>query len=282
MLTKFQKELLLLLASTRSERSYFAGGSILNFSLPRCSSDFDIFHDDYVACTKSFVTDIAMLRQNGYKVDILRTPEKHGIGEVVVSKLDETGQSASGATQIQWATDSAYRFFPVECDEHLGFCLNYHDLATNKILALAGRSEIRDYYDVCEMIQTGKPVTAYIWAACAKDPGYTPNSLLDYMSLNSKYRIEQFNSIYTAGNSLDVIQCKNLFQSMLHMAREHFSYAPIDQYGCIYLRKEDLSVFFPSKNDFECENYIRHEARLFGSIPEFHRYSHKELKKFRR
>ena len=280
MLTKFQKELMPLLMSMRSERSYFAGGSILNFSLPRCSSDFDIFHDDHTACTKSFITDVDMLRQNGYQVDILRTPEKHGIGEVVVSKFDDSGQSPSGVTQIQWATDSAYRFFPIEYDKHLGFCLNYHDLATNKILALAGRAEIRDYYDVCEMIQMGKPVTAYIWAACSKDPGYTPNSLLDYMSMNSKYRTEEFSNIYTSGKLLDVVQCKNLFQSMMHKARKQFSYAPIDEYGSLYLRKTDLSVFFPDKNDFESKNYIRHEARPFGAVPEFH--NHIESKQIRR
>lgn len=261
MLTKFQSELMPLLTVTRSEKSYFAGGTALNFSLPRRSSDFDIFHDDVALCASSFVTDIDYLRQNGFQIDIIRTPEKDGIGEIEISKGTES-------TNIQWTIDSVYRFFPVEKDDEFGFKLNYHDLATNKLLALAGRAEVRDYYDVCEMIRTGKPVVTYVWAACGKDPGYTPNSLLDYMSFNSRYNKDDFLSIHT-NQPIDIVQCKNLFQSMLHDAREKFSYAPIDEQGCLYLRKKDLTVFFPSRKDFEEQNYIKHEARVFGSFPTF-------------
>lgn len=261
MLTRFQEELIPVLMRTRSERSYFAGGTTLNYSLPRCSSDFDIFHDEHEMCAKAFITDIDLLKAHGYSIEILRTPEKNGIGEVVVSNGIEK-------TEIQWATDSVYRFFPIEKDDCFGFQLNYHDLAMNKILALAGRSEVRDYYDVCEMIATNKPVIAYIWAACAKDPGYTPLSLLEYMSMNTKYQNEDFFSIYSK-NKLDIRFCKDLFLRMSHEAREQFQLAPIDEYGCLYLKKETYEVFFPDKDDFENGNYIKHFARPFGSIPQF-------------
>jgi len=66
----------------------------------------------------------------------------------------------------------------------------------------------------------------------------------------------------------------------MHKARKQFSYAPINEYGSLYLRKTDLSVFFPDKNDFESKNYIRHEARPFGAVPEFH--NHIESKQIRR
>ena len=261
MLTKFQSELMPLLAAIRSEESYFAGGTALNFSLPRRSSDFDIFHDEIALCEKSFVTDIDYLRQHGFQVKILRSPDKHGIGEAEIRKGTES-------TNIQWTIDSAYRFFPVIKDDTFVFRLSYHDLATNKLLALAGRAEIRDYYDVCEMIRAGKPVVAYVWAACGKDPGYTPNSLLEYMSFNSRYSKEDFTSIYT-NRPINIVECKDLFQSMLHEAREKFSYAPIEEQGCLFLKRKDLSVFFPSKKEFEEKDYIKHEARAFGSFPEF-------------
>ena len=46
-LTTFQKEVLTVLASNRSEESHFAGGVVLNApeDSARFSNDFDIFHD---------------------------------------------------------------------------------------------------------------------------------------------------------------------------------------------------------------------------------------------
>ena len=45
---------------------------------------------------------------------------------------------------LQWVKDSAFRFFPLV--EHADFGLTLHpfDLATNKVLALVGRLEVRD------------------------------------------------------------------------------------------------------------------------------------------
>ena len=42
---------------------------------------------------------------------------------------------------VQWARDSAYRFFPLVEDEQMGLALHPFDLATNKVLAMAGRVE---------------------------------------------------------------------------------------------------------------------------------------------
>lgn len=262
MLTNFQKILLPLLAANRNESSYVAGGTLLNVSHPRNSQDIDIFHDDTRVCRKAFQMDTEMLKSNGYDVETIRTPEKNGIGEVVVS--DAEGNS----TLIQWAVDSAYRFFPVEVDPEFGFKLNYHDLATNKILALAGRAEVRDYYDMCEMIRTGKPVAAYVWAACAKDPGYSPTSLLEYMSFNSRYQADDFEAI-DASKKMTIGECKELFLGMFHSAVAQFKLAPLEDQGVLYLTKEDHTVFFPSAEDFASNNFLKHNARAYGSVPQF-------------
>ena len=49
---------------------------------------------------------------------------------------------------IDWATDSAFRFFPVVADAEVGYRLHTVDAATNQCLALAGRTEVRDVIDV--------------------------------------------------------------------------------------------------------------------------------------
>jgi 5'-nucleotidase len=44
--------------------------------------------------------------------------------------------------RLDWCYDSAFRFFPVQPDEEFGYCLHRADLATNKVLALAGRGDV--------------------------------------------------------------------------------------------------------------------------------------------
>src|SRR5207245_1582853 len=88
--------------------------------------------------------------------------------------------SLTGIRHIDWAADSAYRFFPIERDPVLGWRLHLFDAATNKALTLAARTETRDYIDITEFHQRF-PLAAICWAACGKDPGFTPLSLLRMM-----------------------------------------------------------------------------------------------------
>jgi len=52
------------------------------------------------------------------------------------------------------------------------------DLATNKVLALAGRLEARDWIDVLVCHERIQNLGYLFWAACSKDPGFSPSSLL--------------------------------------------------------------------------------------------------------
>ena len=63
-LTPFQKDVLALLASQRSEASHFAGGVVLNAAedSPRYSHDFDIFHDLVEEVTRASDRDVVVLR----------------------------------------------------------------------------------------------------------------------------------------------------------------------------------------------------------------------------
>ena len=57
-----------------------------------------------------------------------------------------------GATKVEWAHDSAWRFLPPVMSEEAGYPLAPVDLAINKLLALVGRDEPRDYVDIHEII----------------------------------------------------------------------------------------------------------------------------------
>ncbi len=166
--------------SNRSPDSYLAGATVIHrqADTPRFSQDLDFFHDLADSIAQCAEQDAATLRQAGYEVEwLLRTPTFH---RAVVT----AGQQQ---LKIEWAQDSAFRFFPVQKDERFGYCLHDADAAINKVLALAGRAEIRDFVDVLHLHDTTLSLGAMAWAACGKDPGFTPEFLLDHAARHVAY-----------------------------------------------------------------------------------------------
>jgi Nucleotidyl transferase AbiEii toxin, Type IV TA system len=176
-LTAFQSEVLGFIAANRSEESHFAGGMVLHHhpDSARFSHDFDIFHEAAEEVTRASVADAASLRAAGFMVEPQRSDwsEHVSFRKARVSRGTET-------VDIDWAADSAFRFFPIERDPVLGWRLHLFDIATNKALALCARSETRDYVDIVEL-NSVFPLAAIVWAACGKDPGFSPLSLLRMM-----------------------------------------------------------------------------------------------------
>jgi len=178
-LTALQKQVLAVLAANRSEESHFAGGLVLNApeDSPRFSHDFDIFHELAEEVTRASNRDVASLRAAGFAVETL---SRYGEWEKEATFRKARVSRAGQTVEIDWAADSAFRFFPVERDPLLGWRLHLFDVATNKALALSARTETRDYVDIVELHRTF-PLAAICWAACGKDPGFTPLSLLKMM-----------------------------------------------------------------------------------------------------
>ncbi len=96
---------------------------------------------------------------------------------------------------MEWVFDSAFRFFPVEPDLDLGWRLNFWDVATNKVLALAGRSEVRDLVDVVYLHEQHLCLGALAWAAAGKDPGMTPEAIIHWARRNAIYRPEDLSDL---------------------------------------------------------------------------------------
>lgn len=183
-LTAFQKDILAILARNRSEESHFAGGIVLNSAdnSARFSHDFDIFHELAEEVTRASNRDVASLRSAGFHVD---TPSRYGEWEKDATFRKAKIARGIESVEIDWAADSAFRFFPIERDAQLGWRLHLFDIATNKALALSARAETRDYVDIVELRKT-YPLPAICWAACGKDPGFTPLSLLKMMKRFAK------------------------------------------------------------------------------------------------
>jgi len=139
-LTPFQRELLAELAKGQTGDRYLAGGAALHFEpdSTRYSHDLDFFHDAVERVASTFTADRTRLETAGYDVSVeLSQP---GLVRAVVSR-------AQDATRVDWAHDSAWRFLPLRRDPLGGLLLDPVELAVNKVLALAGRDEPRDYVD---------------------------------------------------------------------------------------------------------------------------------------
>lgn len=178
-LTALQKDVLAVLAGNRSEESHFAGGIVLNIDdrSARFSQDFDIFHELAAEVSRASKSDVENLRRAEFQVE---TPSRYGEWEKEATFRKARITRGSEMLEIDWAADSAFRFFPIERDARLGWRLHLFDIATNKALALSARTETRDYVDIVEL-HRAYPLSAICWAACGKDPGFTPLSLLKMM-----------------------------------------------------------------------------------------------------
>jgi hypothetical protein len=84
-----------------------------------------------------------------------------------------------GETKLEWVVDSDFRFFPTMRDADFGDVLHPVDLAMHKVLAAAGRREVRDLIDLVTIQENILPLGVVVWAAVEKSPGFTPEGLLE-------------------------------------------------------------------------------------------------------
>jgi hypothetical protein len=258
-LTAFQKRVLGAIARNRSPESHIAGGTALALRSLRVSNDIDIFHDAQDAAGRSAERDIASLEKAGLSVEVTR----RGGGFIEGVVKDAGGDEV----KIQWATDSAVRFFPVVEDDALGYRLHDLDLAVNKVLAMAGRREPRDYYDVIRLHQSGIPLAALAWAAPAKDPGYTPELIIDEINRNSNYTEAQLQADIHAPDLPGARRMKEALLAASREARDLFQKLPLEQVGHLYLDSTGRPVL-PDPQGVRDGRLKLHSAVVRGAWPQ--------------
>ena len=257
-LTPFQREAVRLLAANRNPESHLAGGAVLNRGEEglRYSDDLDIFHDVAASVAASAETDAKTLQDAGYFVEW--TLRGEGIAKAVVSR----GQNQ---LRLDWTTDSAFRFFPVQPDEEFGYCLHRADLATNKVLALAGRIEIRDFLDILLLDQSYLSLGAIVWAACGKDQGYTPPLLLDQTNRHCRFQENDLRGEHLA-RPVDLRELKVQWLAARERAEQLFERLPAEELGCLYLDPDNNPVT-PEPDRPAFAGWKRHFGSVRGAWP---------------
>lgn len=264
-LTPFQRDVCRLLADRRraSGESYIAGGVALTEALAtqRISRDLDIFHDTVDAVSASWDADRKLLESAGCRVQPRR--ERPGFVEAAVTRGGQT-------LLVEWVRDSAYRFFPLVEHEELGLALHPFDLATNKVLALIGRTEARDWIDIIDCHRSLQPLGYLAWAASGKDPGFTPAGILLHAGRATHYAQAEIDALAFQGETPNAAALSRSWHSALDEARAIVGRLPVDFVGTAVLHT-DGSLFRGGPSELVAalaSGLLQfHEGRIRGAWP---------------
>lgn len=259
-LTEFQRVLLAELAAVPTDERYLAGGAALHFepNSARYSDDLDFFHDSEARVAAAFAADRARLEAARFTVEIELTLP--GFVRAIVRR-------GEGATRVDWARDSAWRFMPLVRDPLGGLLLHPVDLAIHKVLALAGRDEPRDFVDILYVHRRILPLGALCWAAPGKDPGLTPLSLLELLKRRGRYHPEDFDRLHLAA-PFDLAAARVTWQAALADAEAFVRSRPAEEVGCLYYSSVDSRFGLPPGGTAVGEaGIVAHFGRPGGVLP---------------
>ena len=254
-LTNYQSDLARLLSENRTFDSYLAGGAaiLIEPNTKRFSRDLDYFHDSEARVAEAFSADRGLLENNGYSIDVdLNQP---GFIRAIVRRGEL-------ATKVEWARDSAWRFMPTVRDDRVGFVLHPIDLAVNKVLALAGRDEPRDVVDVLHLHRHVLPLGALCWAACGKDPGFTPLSILELLRRRGHVRAEDLARLDLV-EPVDLQVMKGSWLEALESVEPFVASRPSEEIGCLYYSVAREEFIDPR----DASDAVPHFGRPGGLLP---------------
>ncbi|WP_395747529.1 nucleotidyl transferase AbiEii/AbiGii toxin family protein [Prosthecobacter sp.] len=258
-LTAFQHEVFSTLRRGRSPNSFIFGATVLNASAqtPRYSKDIDICHDLETAVAESAAADEAALVAAGYTVSWqLRQPL---FQRATVTRHD-------GSVKLEWVYDSAFRFYPVEPDDELGWRLHFADAATNKLLALSGRAEPRDFVDAIHLHENYLSLGTLAWAAAGKDEGLNPRLILDLADRFARYRQADIDSLHLAAQ-FRLEDLKARWSMAIEEGRQLVEKLPPSEIGCLYLDPQTSRPVSPIPGSLYLDQLVRHYGSIGGSWP---------------
>ena len=266
-LTDHQRGIITLLSQQRIERqeSYLAGGAALTVATasPRLSRDIDLFHDTQDALLSTWEDDRRILSSGGYDVEVRRQ---------YPTFVEAFVRRSGSAVIVQWAVDSAFRFFPLVRDTSALPTLHPFDLATNKTLALIGRLEPRDWIDLVDCHDRIQQLGFLCWAACGKDPGTNPSLIVNEAGRSARYTQVEVDGLSFEGRAPDAAKLSTRWKGMLAEARAIIAALPTEEVGTCVLDSNG-KLFRGDRerlSDALSGGRLRfHRGTIRGSIPRF-------------
>jgi hypothetical protein len=264
-LTALQRRICRLLAEERkrSGESYVAGGVALNEAVAgaRRSRDVDLFHDTEAALVSTWARDRSLLAAAGFRVEPLRE-----LPAFVEARVGDAGE----AVLVQWARDSAFRFFPLVEHETFGLTLHPLDLATNKLLAVVGRREARDWIDIVRCHEAVQPLGYLAWAAAGKDPGFSPLRIVEECA-RTRYAQAELAGLDFAGPAPSAADISSRWHDAIHEARSIVGALPAAEAGKCVLDREgrlERAAAAALPGELSAGRVAFHAGSIRGAFPE--------------
>lgn len=124
---------------------------------------------------------------------------------------------------------------------------------------------MRDIVDVIHLHETYLSLGALAWAACGKDPGFTPDFLLEQVARHSAYTQADLDRLQLR-QPLDCKILKRKWLAMLDDARSFVEQRPPSGIGCLYL-EDDRAVVQPEPSSEDFPSLTRHRGSVRGAWP---------------
>jgi hypothetical protein len=152
----------------------------------------------------------------------------------------------------------------------LGLTLHPFDLATNKVLALVGRLEVRDWVDVINCDERIQPLGYLAWAASGKDPGFSPEAILEHAGRSGRYSTDEVRELAFAGEPPDAKELSRKWHAILDAAKQSIAALPGDQAGtCVITRAGELfrGDLNELRDALKRADVFFHTGRIRGAFP---------------
>lgn len=148
--------------------------------------------------------------------------------------------------------------------------LHPFDLATNKVLALVGRLEIRDWIDLLTCHDRIQPLGYLVWAACGKDPGFSPSAILEQAVRTGRYAAVDLAGLAFAGGAPDLPALSRTWHGSLRDAGEIVAQLPGERAGMCVLDAGGALYRQPPERlrlDVEGGGLRFHAGSIRGALP---------------
>ena len=175
-LDEFQKSVIAVVSRNRDSKSPFADGAAIQQHGFRLSAHQDIFAVSDESLDDLVKADRTALEAAGFEVH--SRIGFTGFRECLIVK------SMIGTTVLQWTTALAHEFHGPVPDPQFGHRLHFADLAVNKALAAASRTEMRDFVDLWMLNRHVIPLWRMACGVPGKDVALNPFSVIERISFN--------------------------------------------------------------------------------------------------
>ncbi len=169
-------------------------------------------------------------------------------------------------TRLEWVVDSDYRSFPTIKDEMFGYILHPVDLAINKVMAAAGRRELRDLVDLVTIHETILPLGAVTWAAVEKSPGFTPEGLIAEIRRNMHYPAIEWLKL-DSSEPLDPKNITGRLRAALDEAEAFITKMPTEKAGLLFLKNGHVVHQVVQPDPARLQDYQIHAGARHGQWP---------------